>query len=283
MDIFTKNMTAKVDKEAITYDNIVKYVNALNDILKYKFSLKDVINEANEKGLSKYYPHLKTCEEVEALFGSGKNRDKGMCGKILEFALFGNLPNSDPSPDLGPSGDIKTNKWEKTKKCFFRSTERIKIGSAGNTDNWSSFDHIINSDNIKQLKKYDKMRKGIIPIFERKKNTCTTLEHALNLRLLYIARYDLDTLNYNNVLNEDLEKIKINLKHKKASQKGQKCLHLHTQGAGRGKNGPRALGYTPKFVTTLIEESIARNKKMDINSILISKGRSLYIDKSELC
>tara|TARA_Y100000389_G_C17374896_1_gene471118 strand:- start:240 stop:1070 length:831 start_codon:yes stop_codon:yes gene_type:complete len=276
-------MTTIVDKEANTYDNIIKYLNALNEIVKNKFTLRDVINEANKQELNKYYPHLKTCEEVEALFGSDKNRDKGVCGKILEFALFGNLPNSDPSPDLGPSGDIKTNKWEKTKKGFFRSTERIKIGSAGNTDNWASFDHIINSHNIKQLKKYDKMCKGVIPIFERKKNACTTLEHALNLRLLYIARYDLESFGYDSILNEDLEKINRNLKNGVASQKGQKYLHLHTQGPGRGKNGLRALGYTSKFVTTLIAESIARDKKKDINSILISKGRSLYIDKSVLC
>ena len=181
------------------------------------------------------------------------------------------------------NGDVKTNKWGKLKKSGgYRSTERIKIGSAGNTDNWSSFDHILNSTNITELKKYGKMSCGVIPLIERVKNSCSTLEGALNLRILYVAKYDLGKSNYIGALNEDLENIKEKLRNKEASQKGQKYLHLHPQGAGRGKNASRALGYTPKFVTTLVAESIARDKKISIDSVLIAKGRSLYINPTIL-
>jgi len=241
--------------------------------------IKDFIEDANKQGLKKYWKDLKPMEQVYEVFGSNPTHDKGLCGKILEFALFGNMPNSDSDPDLGDNGDIKTNKWEKLKKSGgYRATERIKIGSAGNTDNWSSFDHILNSSNITQLKKWGKMSCGIIPLIERGKNSCTTLECILNLRILYVAKYDLGKSIYIDALNEDLENIKRKLRNRNASQKGQKYLHLHTQGAGKGKNAGRALGYTPKFVTTLVAESIARDKKISIESVLIAKGMSLYIN-----
>ena len=261
-------------------DNLDKYILELNIILgEGKFTIRQLIDEAGKRGLKKYWKNLKTIDDVNNVFAANKTHDKGLCGKILEYALFGNIPNSDPNPDLGNNGDIKTNKWEKLKKSGgYRATERIKIGSAGNTDNWPSFDHILISSNITELKKYDKMARGIIPLIERVKNSCTTLEGALNLRILYVAKYELDKSNYIDALNKDLENIKEKLRNKEASQKGQKYLHLHTQGAGRGKNAGRALGYTPKFVTILVAETIARDKKISIDSVLIAKGRSLYIN-----
>jgi hypothetical protein len=258
-------------------DDLATYIRELNH--NAGMSIKDFINAANEQRLKKYCENLKTMAQVYEVFGSNPTCDKGLCGKILEFALFGNMPNSDSDPDLGDNGDIKTNKWEKLKKSGgYRATERIKIGSAGNTDNWSSFDPILNSSNITQLNKWRKMSCGIIPLIERGKNSCGTLECILNLRILYVAIYDLGKSNYVDALNEDLENIKGKLRNRNASQKGQKYLHLHTQGAGKGKNAGRALGYTPKFVTTLVAESIARDKKISIDSVLIAKGRSLYIN-----
>ena len=83
--------------------------------------------------------------------------------------------------------------------------------------------------------------------------------------------------NYTHILgyvsqanDEDIllnENIKEKLRNNNASQKGQKYLHLHPQGAGRGKNSSRALGYTPKFVTMLVAESIARDKKICIGTV----------------
>ena len=255
------------------------YIHKINNILREgKFTIRQLIDEAGKRGLKKYWKNIKTIDDVFRVFGTNKTRDKGLCGKVLEYALFGNMPNSDPHPDLDNNGDIKTNKWGKLKNGGYRSTERIKIGSAGNTDNWSSFDHILNSSNITELKKYGKMSCGVIPLIERVKNSCTSLEGALNLRILYVANYDLGKSNYIDALNEDLENIKEKLRNKEASQKGQKYLHLHTQGAGRGKNASRALGYTLKFVTILVAESIARDKKISIDSVLIAKGRSLYIN-----
>ena len=265
-------------------DDLDIYIVEINNILgEGKLTIRELIHEAGNRGLKKYWKNLKNIDDVFRVFGTNLTRDKGLCGKILEYALFGNMPNSNPNPDLDDNGDIKTNKWGKLKKSGgYRSTERIKIGSAGNTDNWSSFDHILNSSNITELKKYGKMSCGVIPLIERVKNSCSTLEGALNLRILYVAKYDLGKSSYIHALNEDLENIKEKLRNKEASQKGQKYLHLHTQGAGRGKNASRALGYTPKFVTTLVAESIARDKKISIDSVLIVNGRSLYIDPAIL-
>lgn len=265
-------------------DDLDIYIREINSILgEGKLTIRQIIDEAGTRGLKKYWKNLKTIDDVFRVFGTNRTRDKGLCGKILEYALFGNMPNSDPNPDLDDNGDIKTNKWGKLKKSGgYRATERIKIGTAGNTDNWSSFDHILNSSNITELKKYDKMSCGVIPLIERVKNSCSTLEGALNLRILYVAKYDLGKSSYIDALNEDLENIKEKLRNKEASQRGQKYLHLHTQGAGRGKNGGRALGYTPKFVTMLVAESIARDKKISIDSVLIANGRSLYIDPAIL-
>jgi len=268
----------------ICSDDLDMYIRKINSILgEGKFTIRQLIDEAGNRGLKKYWKNLKNVDDVFRVFGTNRTRDKGLCGKILEYALFGNMPNSNPNPDLDDNGDIKTNKWEKLKKSgAYRSTERIKIGTAGNTDNWSSFDHILNSSNITELKKYDKMSCGVIPLIERVKNSCTTLEGVLNLRILYVAKYDISKSNYIDALNKDLEDIKEKLRNKEASQTGQKYLHLHTQGAGRGKNGGRALGYKKKFVTMLVAESIARDKKISIDSLLIANGNSLYIDPAIL-
>jgi len=265
-------------------DDLDIYIREINSILgEGKLTIRQLIDEAGNRGLKKYWKNLKTIDDVFRVFGTNRTRDKGLCGKILEYALFGNMPNSDPNPDLDDNGDIKTNKWGKLKKSGgYRATERIKIGSAGNTDNWSSFDHILNSSNITELKKWGKMSCGVIPLIERVKNSCSTLEGALNLRILYVAKYDLGKSSYIDALNEDLENIKEKLRNSNASQKGQKYLHLHPQGAGRGRNASRALGYTPKFVTTLVAESIARDKKISIDSVLNAKGRSLYINPTIL-
>lgn len=264
--------------------NLCVYITHLNDILNTtSLTLSVLITRANEMGLKRFWPGLKTIEDVRREFGNNRNYDKGLCGKILEYALFGNLPNSSPEPDLNANGDIKTNKWGKLKKQFaYRATERIKIGSAGNTDDYTSFNHIQDCSDITELGKYDKMKCGIIPIFDRQKNKCSTLEDAMSLRILYVARYNLDELDYNDILNNDLRNIQEKIRNKTASQKGQQFLHLHTQGQGRGKNGGRALGYTPKFVTTLIAESIARDNSVSVESVLCKSGRSLYINNAFL-
>tara|TARA_Y100000996_G_scaffold415535_3_gene410914 strand:- start:3838 stop:4671 length:834 start_codon:yes stop_codon:yes gene_type:complete len=259
----------------ICSDDLDIFILELNNILgEGKFTIRELIQEAGKRGLKKYWKNIKTIDDVFQVFGTNRTRDKGLCGKVLEYALFGNMPNNDPNPDLDNNRDVKTNKWKKLKSGAYRSTERIKIGTAGNTDNWSSFDHILNSSNITELKKYDKMS-CVIPLIE---NSCSTLEGVLNLRILYVAKYDISKSNYIDALNKDLEDIKEKLRNKEASQTGQKYLHLHTQGEGRGKNGGRALGYKQKFVTMLVAESIARDKKISIDSVLIAKGRSLYIN-----
>ena len=50
----------------------------LNNILNNHFTLKDVIIEANKKGL-KNIVWTKTEEEVRLLLSDNKHRDKGLC------------------------------------------------------------------------------------------------------------------------------------------------------------------------------------------------------------
>ena len=268
----------------VNSDNLNVYITHLNDILNTtSLTLSALITRANEMGLKRFWTGLKTIEDVRRVFGNNRNFDKGLCGKILEYALFGTLPNSSPEPDLNKDGDIKTNKWEKLKKqSAYRATERMKIGSAGNEDNWSSFDHILQCNNITELKKYDKMKRGIIPIFDRQKNKCSTLEDAMSLRLLYVARYNLDELDYNDILNNDLRSIQDKIRNKNMGGGGEKYLHVHTCGPGRGKNSGRALGYKQKFVTTLVAESIARDKSVSVEAVLCKSERSLYINNAFL-
>ena len=125
----------------ICSDDLDIFILELNNILgEGKFTIRELIQEAGKRGLKKYWKNIKTIDDVFQVFGTNRTRDKGLCGKVLEYALFGNMPNNDPNPDLDNNRDVKTNKWKKLKSGAYRSTERIKIGTAGNTDNWSSFE-----------------------------------------------------------------------------------------------------------------------------------------------
>ena len=113
--LYVKEETTNV----LNCDDLDKFILGLNNILgEGTFTIRELIDEAGKRGLKKYWKNLKTIDDVLVVFGANKTHDKGLCGKILEYALFGNKPNSDPNPDLDNNGDIKTNKWGNSKEWW---------------------------------------------------------------------------------------------------------------------------------------------------------------------
>ena len=74
-----------------------------------------------------------------------KITDKGLVGKIVEFKLFGNLPNNDSSPDM-IYGDIKTTHFKpvkiktKTNTKTYNAKERLTLTNFGDPNKQSNID-----------------------------------------------------------------------------------------------------------------------------------------------
>ena len=131
---------------------MMKPLNQLN-IIKEDFDLyinllNKFINQ-NNKTINDVFEYariicsgLPTHEELIKMFDTPK-RDKGLFGKIIEYALFGQTPNSNSTSDLIYIGyDIKS--------CTFKSTkngknakERQTLTNCGNSINYNSFVNII--------------------------------------------------------------------------------------------------------------------------------------------
>ena len=60
-------------------------------------------------------------------FNSTKKKDKGNLGKVVEFYLFGQLPNCDANPDLGWGADIKATHLKVLKSGHYNAKERLTI------------------------------------------------------------------------------------------------------------------------------------------------------------
>ena len=75
-------------------------------------------------------------------FNSTKKRDKGNLGKVVEFYLFGQLPNSDSNPDLGWGADIKATHLRVLKSGHYNAKERLTITNCGKTEDYSTFEDV---------------------------------------------------------------------------------------------------------------------------------------------
>jgi hypothetical protein len=176
------------------------------------------------------------CAKNASKFKELKEGDKGRLGKKVEFYVFGRLPNSDSAPDSS-FGDIKTTHIKKCRDGY-NAKDRLTITNCGNTDKYETLQHIADTS-MKSNKLYPKLRDGIIIAF-------------LGDEIKYIFRYDLEELDAEegNIILGDYEQIQERVRTKTVSQKGQKYLHIHPHGSKQSKT--RALGFTGKFVTTLI-------------------------------
>jgi hypothetical protein len=265
------DLTLAEIKESFNYimilNNIIKDIMKINGYCSLKMLIKTV-----------HYvcPELENfCKINEEKFKVTSIRDKGLVGKIVEFYLFGNLPNSNSCPDMD-YGDIKTTHFKnvgKNSSKSFNAKERLTLTNFGDPSKQVNIDTIADKNSLQETKFYDKIKRGIILIFQHDSASYETIEAHYNKKILGIILYDLDELfdkhvELAEVFQEDYIKIKTCVLEKNVSQSGQKYLHIHPHGCKHGVT--RAFGFTNKFLTKMVS--------IYLNVPLITKGRSDYID-----
>jgi len=246
-------------------------------------SIKQIIKskgECNLDCLIKYIhascPELKEfCDTNQHKFKITSVKDKGLIGKFVEFYLFGNLPNNDSCPDMN-YGDIKTTHFKnigKKESKAFNAKERLTLTNFGDPSKQTNIDKISDKNSLQETHYYDKIKCGIILIFQHDSATFENIDDYYNKKIIGIVRYDLDLIFVNhpdiaNVFQDDFIKIKTCVVEKNVSQSGQKYLHIHPHGCKDGTT--RAFGFTNKFLTRLVS--------IYLKLPLITKGRSEYIE-----
>ena len=255
------------------------YINKLNEIIQ---NLKNIHGYATLllliTAVHSVCPELKQyCDENKDNFHITSVTDKGLVGKIVEFYLFGNLPNSKSCPDT-PYGDIKTTHFKECKNSnnnlrAFNAKERLTLTNFGDPNKEENIALISDKNSMKETKFYEKMKTGIIVVLQHDKEVYETIESVYNKKLIAIVLYNLNDVfeKHNDVASifqDDFDKIKKCIVEKNVSQCGQQYLHIHKHGC---KNGlTRAFGFTGKFLTKLVS--------LYTNFPIITKGRSEYIE-----
>lgn len=254
----------------------VTYINNLNNIIVQLIqssgaaSLRSLIEIVHQ-----ICPQLKQfCEENKENFKVTSVKDKGLIGKIVEFELFGNLPNCDSCPDT-PYGDIKTTHFKacKSNNKAFNAKERLTLTNFGDPSKEQNIASISDKNSINETKFYDKIKNGIILVLQHDDVTYDSIDSVYNKKIIAIIRYDLDEIfekhiDIKEIFQEDFNKIKNCIMEKNVTQKGQKYLHIHKHGCKDGLT--RAFGFTNKFLTKLVS--------IYLNIQITSKGRSEYIE-----
>ncbi len=189
---------------------------------------------------------------------------------MAEFYIFGQLPNSDPTPDLNWGADIKATHFKITRDGY-NAKERLTITNCGDTSDYSTFEKLMDTDSLHENHYYSKLRKGILLVFEHQGGTYNTVEENLQKKLLSMFTYDLDDMpdDVTAQFNEDFADIQEKVKTRTVSQKGQKFIHIAPHGS-KGSS-TRALCFKNKFVTKLL--TIRTGIPLTI------KGASWFIEK----
>ena len=258
-------------KENIEYINIIN--NIIKEIIKTQgsCSLRTLITTVHS-----VCPELEEfCEKNEDKFKITSVKDKGLIGKIVEFKIFGNLPNSNSCPDMD-YGDIKTTHFKNIGKdnCkAFNAKERLTLTNFGDPSKKTNIDTISDKNTLQETKYYDKIKRGIILIFQNETINYETINSYYNKKILGIVFYNLDDLFANHTdiahtFQDDFTKIKNCIIENNVTQVGQQYLHIHKHGCKDGLT--RAFGFTNKFLTKLVS--------IYLNTPLIVKGRSEYIE-----
>ena len=249
--------------------NDIKYIEIINSIIvkNNNCSLKILINT-----IHKISPELKEfCEENKNNFTIKSCKDKGLLGKMVEYYLFANLPNSCSASDM-IYGDIKTTNFKNLKlqgSNAFNAKERLTLTNIGNP-----YNNILTIENkLQDTKYYNKINKGIVLIFKHDTTIYKNVEDYYNKIIIGIIYYNLDEVfnkydEIKTICHEDFLKIKKCILTNKISQKGQQYIHLHKHGS---KNSiTRAFGFTNKFLTKLAS--------IYLNKTLVIKGKQTYIE-----
>ena len=171
-----------------TDDNYIKIINSfIKDCIKNEgsCSLKKLIEITHLN-----FSELKNfCDENREKFKITSIKDKGLTGKIVEFYLFGNLPNSDSSPDMN-YGDVKTTHFKKIGKKdskTFNAKERLTLTNFGDPEKQSNIDTISDKNSLQETKFYVKIKNGIILIFEHESNNFDTIESYYEKKIIGIV------------------------------------------------------------------------------------------------
>lgn len=222
-------------------------------------SLKELIEHARQLS-----PELGTFSENNGRsFGA---RDKGSAGKIVEFHIFGRLPNSESTPDLF-LGDVKATHIKRMANGY-NAKERLTLTNVGATKDYANLQHILDYE-LEENPRWAKVRQGILVVMEHTEGQWPAEEKTLNERVVALFHYDIAACDeWMKVIRQDYEKIRDCVRAKAATQKGQTYLHIHPHGSKDSTT--RAFGFTNKFVTRLICHYTGRQ--------LITCGRSLLFE-----
>lgn len=252
------------------------YVSKLNNIIIHNIKTNGHITiMALITIVHSVCPELKQyCDENKEKFKVTSVKDKGVVGKIIEFYLFGNLPNNNSCPDT-PYGDIKTTHFKSYKKNnnAFNAKERLTLTNFGDPEKEQNIALISDKNSIQETKFYEKMRNGIILVLQNDTEVYDTIESVYNKYIIAIVYYNLNDIftqhaEIKNVFQDDFDKIKKCIIEKNVTQSGQQYLHIHKHGCKHSKT--RAFGFTNKFLTKLVS--------INLNIPINTKGRSEYIE-----
>ena len=232
-----------------------QYIQALQSHLPC--SLKELMEHAKT-----HCPQLKTFCETKAR--SFTKKDKGSAGKLVEFYIFGRLPNNDSAPDL-LLGDVKSTHVKKMGKGY-NAKERLTLTNVGATSDYANLQHILDFT-LEENPRWVKIQKGILVVLNQPEEVWSPEEKTLNEEILALFHYDITQVaSWMETIHADYEKIRQCVREKAATQKGQTYLHIHPHGSKQSTT--RAFGFTNKFVTRLICHYTGRK--------MIECGRSLY-------
>lgn len=230
--------------------NSQDYLDLINSFIKIKKqpTLGEIIEFCHLVS-----PELKTfCNQNKNNFANLNPKDKGLFGKIVEFYLFGNLPNPSSKPDT-KNGEIKTTNLKKLKDGSYNAKERLTLTNFGNPYKKEVLDEILTKESIQNTKYFKKLSKGILFVSIYENFEIKKLSEILNKKIVCIVPYDLNKLNNDDLsqIEKDFNVIKNCLLDGNPTQAGQKYLHIPRHSSG-GKNMSRAFAFTNKFLTKLI-------------------------------
>lgn len=268
------NISDVISNEAI----MNSYIQELNKYIKNKTSL-EMINYARS-----ICSGLPSEEELTQLKTLKNTNDKGLYGKILEYGVFGQKPNSDSNPDLVHLGyDIKSCAFKTLSNSGKNAKERQTITNCGDTKNYDSFKNICENEEFSKCNYYAKSKTFILFVRKDDKIIYKTFDQLLNQSMLTIVLFDIEKIPEEmiNTIKADYSSIRKSIIEKKVSQKEQRYLHIHPHGAGHG-SGTRALGFTPRFITMVVALQFSKIYKKNIEDIIIIKGKSVAVRKEYL-
>lgn len=252
------------------------YITKLNGIIKQEIKTNGNITLLSLINIVHYmcWELKEYCESNKDKFNITSVKDKGLIGKIVEFYLFGNLPNNYSCPDT-PYGDIKTTHFKCCNNLIkaFNAKERLTITNFGDPNKEENIALIADKNSIQETKFYEKIRSGIILVLQHDNEVYSIIESVYNKKIIAILHYDMNNVfekytDVANIFQEDFNKIKKCIIEKQVTQSGQKYLHIHKHGC---KNAvTRAFGFTNKFLTKLVS--------IYLDIPISSKGRSEYIE-----